>query len=128
MLSSIVLYSFIGLIVALAIAEVRRYRALRDEPDTLAYTRRRLARRLGVAALILGALLGTFLRPGAFGPYRSLAWYSACFAAIALAVIISLRDLSETSRAVVREHRRFQEEMKKELDEAKRKAKQNSRT
>lgn len=117
-LGAVLFFSFVGLILALAVTEVRRYRATRLDVDGIAYSRRRLARRLGVAALILAALAGTFWRPASLGPWMSLAWYGCCLAAILLVVILALRDLHETSVQVVRENKRFKQNLAEEMERA----------
>lgn len=116
MTGTILFYSFVGLILAMAVTEVRRYRATRVDEDGITYSRRRLTRRLGVTALILAALAGTFWRPASLSPLMILAWYGCCLAAILLVVILAMRDLHETSVQVVREHKRFEQGLEEAIE------------
>lgn len=118
MLKTLFFYSTIGLIAALSIVEIRRYRAAQYDPDAMAYTRRRLSRRLGIAVLILAAMLGAAYRPASLGPYVSLLWLGACLFAMVLVFVLTWRDLRETSVMVVREHQKFEAESSAEFREA----------
>ena len=117
MIGDIILYSIIGLVALMALGEVRRYRAAREDEESIAYPTGRLRRRMGIAVLTLGVLLAIAAGPPGESPSVALLWYSLCFIGLLIIVILGLRDLRETSIAVVAAHQQFQKEAREKLRE-----------
>jgi hypothetical protein len=85
----------------LSIQEIVRYARARMDLESLPYPRRRLARRLGVAVLfeaILGLLWAWPARPS---PKLALGLLAATGVLFILALLVLMRDLHETSLAMV---------------------------
>jgi len=95
------------LLALLALAEFGRYRRANTSGRDLPYPRRRLARRLTIAVLIGLILAGLVLKPSDLGARGNLVWYGLSLILTLAALGLALRDLHETSVAVVREHEEF---------------------
>jgi hypothetical protein len=104
----------------LSIHEVVRYARAKVDPESLPYPRRRLARRLGVTLLFLVIMGILGIWPERPTPRVAVALLAAMAVLFVLAVAILLRDLHETSCAVVAASsemgRRAAQEMRKLLD------------
>lgn len=111
----IFLISILGMLVALSVAEIRRYLRARTGRLELDYPRRRLIRRLGISLLMIVVLLAIRFGPRDFSSIVVFSWYGACFAATMLILLLAMRDLHETSVSVLSEHRRLRGEAEEEL-------------
>ena len=111
----IFLISILGMLVALSVAEIRRYLRARTGRLELDYPRRRLTRRLGISLLMIVVLLAIRFGPRNFSSIIAFSWYGACLAATMLILLLAMRDLHETSVSVLSEHRRLHREAEEEL-------------
>jgi hypothetical protein len=104
----------------LSIHEIARYARAKVDPESFPYPRRRLARRLGMTLLLL-AIMGILWRwPARATPRVAVTLLAAMAVFFILALALLLRDLHETSCAVVAASsemgRHAAQEMRKLLD------------
>jgi hypothetical protein len=101
--------ALMGLLAALAAAEIMRFVRAGQDPEALAYPRRRLSRRLAIALLfvVLTGLLTFWPR---VAPWTQLALLVATLTGMAVGLFLLWRDLRETSLAVVAESSRLTRE------------------
>src|SRR4051812_23297653 len=91
-------------VVLLCGHEISRYRDSQVVRSDLPYPRRRLTRRLGIAALLIFILLLVQLKPEGRTPYFDLFWYVVCLVAALVLIVLILRDIHDASVQVVAEH------------------------
>ena len=103
------------MLVALSVAEIRRYLRAQTGRFELGYPRRRLIRRLGISLLMIVVLLALRFGPRNFSSIIAFSWYGACLAATMLILLLAMRDLHETSVSVISEHRRLRSKAEEEL-------------
>ncbi|MBI1783878.1 hypothetical protein HYR69_01925 [Candidatus Sumerlaeota bacterium] len=82
-----------GVVALLTINEFWRYWIARLTPDSLPYSRRRLARRLGVSLLLLFIAAMIYFKPAELTALTELIWLSLCLAAGIIILILAIRDL-----------------------------------
>ena len=114
----IFLISILGILVALSVAEIRRYLRAQTGRFELDYPRRRLIRRLGISLLMIVVLLAIRFGPRDFSSIIAFSWNGACFAATMLILLLAMRDLHETSVSVLSENRRLRREVEEDLRSA----------
>jgi hypothetical protein len=98
---TIFIVAMIGSLLLMALNEVVRYRRAARTPDGLPYPRRRLIRRLGIALLFILILTAMALWPDSGALRTRLALSALVLCLLALAMVLLLRDLLDTSRSVV---------------------------
>lgn len=115
MLGTLLTFSFIGLVVMITALEILRYRSPKHQIDGFVYSRKRLSRRIGVNLLLIVIVLMIYFKPEGLLPLTELVWLTTCLAAGVLIMILVIRDLRETSAAVVREHQQFLSDAEQEM-------------
>ena len=112
-----IVYAFsLTLIAWLALREVLAFRvAASDGTEGLSYPKKRLIRRLAVAILFAGVLLGLKFKPEGLSPADNLIWYGVCLAAVLVIMILAFRELHATSIDVVRENQQFRREAERQI-------------
>jgi len=117
MFAAIFTYGLLFLIAILAFFEWGKYRIARKGRSELSYPRSRLIRRLAVAALIVIVLLMLRFNPFEGNPIPYLVWYGVGMAIMPLIGFLLLRDLHETSVAVVKEHGQIYTAAERQLED-----------
>lgn len=106
----------VGLVGMLTIHEYTRYYQARFDEEGLEYPRRRLARRTGVALLVVVTMLVlNFWRGWDLPPAAHLTLLFGVSFSMLLIFLLVLRDLREVSAAIVEERARFEAGLEKEL-------------
>lgn len=101
MIGNVFVVVMIGVLVLLALHEVWRHYWAQHDDQAIPYPRRRLSRRLGAAMLLIATLLLVQFWPTGVSLAVHLGLLVAVVLLLVLAVVVVLRDLHETSRAVV---------------------------
>ncbi len=99
----------------LTLHEIRRYALAKKNPASFPYPRRRLARRIGIGILVIAVLFLIQFRPVEHGPWIEVVWLGFCALIVAVILLLTLRDLHETSVSVVGEHQRFHHEAEQRI-------------
>ncbi len=111
----VVAWVLLGAITGLLIWEIIQFRRARLNSEEIPYPAKRLCRRLGIGLLLAGAVLLVNFWP----VHARLAIYfillGVLFVCILAAFALWWRDLSETSRAVVEEARKLDQDAGAEL-------------
>jgi hypothetical protein len=91
----------IACLVGMSVVEIVRFRRAAADDQALPYPRRRLSRRLGAALLFIGLLTVALFWPGGASLGARSVLATGMLAALAVGLVLLVRDLHETSRSVV---------------------------
>lgn len=116
MISTFFTFASVGLLLMLCAHEILRHRA--DAGEAIAAGRKTLARRLGIAFLAIPVVLLINYWPKTSNLWVNFGLLAAVLISLLLILFMTLRDLHETSLAVVREHQRLQEEAERHFEAA----------
>lgn len=109
------IYVMIAVLVLLSINEIARYRSAGRGGDELPYPRRRLVRRLVIAALFVGVLVAVGFWPQMRPLYR-LYYMTAILLVSFSGLLLIWLELAETSRAAIRQAQAMNIEAAKNLE------------
>lgn len=106
-MGQIFIYALCAIVVLMTAREVNHYMADRDGDGELPYPRKRLVRRIANAALMLGLLAAFRFKPVDIAPIADLTFYGVSLCVVFLIMLLTFRDLRETSLSVVEAHNEF---------------------
>ncbi len=115
----------IGVLVALAALETVRYRMARGGGDEMPYPRRRLTRRLAIAAFFIAILLIIACGEPSWGPWGKIAYLSSILLLTLVGIGFVGRELVATSREALVQKEDFNRHVARNLAQIIEKAKKN---
>lgn len=116
MISTVFTFVVVGLMLTLCAHEILRYRASLADGGGIAATRKILSRRLGIALLVIATVLIINYWPSSKSLWLNIALLGSVSISLLLILLLTLRDLHETSITVVQEHGRLQAEAERAFE------------